>query len=385
MDAGPHEPRSTVALRLVGRLSASSADPVAPRARVPLLVLGFIALAAGLAGGLVRAGVLSGGAPAAGIAWHGALMVSAFFGTVISLERAVALGRLWGYAAPLACGLGGVLLIAGATAAGLWLMAAGAAALVAASAAVWARQPGFEVGVLLAATLCGLTGTGLVAAGGVPAAALPWWIAFFVLTIGGERLELSRYVPRGPGAKALFALIAAALVLAALAGHWAPEAGRRALGAALVALALWLAVHDIARQTVRQRGLTRYIAHCLLAGYVWLAFGGAATLVTGAVQDAALHALMLGFVFSMVFGHAPVILPAVLRVAVPYAPWLYLPLVLLHATLALRVAGTVLDAPALYAAGAAGNAVALAAFILTTATLVLRGRPPRSAVHREAA
>ena len=106
------------------------------------------------------------------------------------------------------------------------------------------------------------------------------------------------------------------------------------------------------------------------------AFAGAAMLVSGAIADTPLHALMLGFVFSMVFGHAPVILPAVLRVAVPYAPWLYLPLVLLHATLALRVAGTVLDAPSLYAAGAAGNAVALAAFILPTATLVLRGRPP---------
>jgi len=55
-------------------------------------------------------------APPAGIAWHGALMASAFFGTLISLERAVALGRLWAYAAPLACGAGGVALVGDAAA-----------------------------------------------------------------------------------------------------------------------------------------------------------------------------------------------------------------------------------------------------------------------------
>jgi len=384
MDAGSHEPRGTGPLRLDEHVSAAAPDPVTPRHRVPLLVLGFIALASGIAGGLVRVGVFSGPAPAAGIVWHGALMVSAFFGTVISLERAVALGRAWGYAAPLACGLGGVLLIAGAVPAGLWLMVGGAAGLAASSLAVLSRQPGFEPAVLLVGTLCGLVGSTLVALGHAAAVAVPWWIAFFVLTIGGERLELSRYLPRGPAAKMLFALACLGIVLACVLGLVQADAGRRTLGAALVALALWLSVYDIARHTVRRSGLTRFIAHCLLAGYVWLAFGGALLLVTASVGDAALHALMLGFVFSMVFGHAPVILPAVLRVAVPYSPVFYLPLVLLHASLVLRVAGELLAQATLYAVGAAGNAVALAAFIVTTAALVLRGRRPRSAVHRQA-
>ena len=352
---------------------------------MPLLLLGFIALASGVAGGLVRVGVLSGPVPAAGIAWHGTLMVSAFFATVVSLERAVALGRAWGYLAPLACGLGGALLIAGATQTGLWWMAAGAAGLVASSIAVFARQPGFEPAVLLIATLCGGVGSTLVALGHAPAIALPWWIAFFVLTIGGERLELSRYLPRSPAAKTLFACAVLTVVAACVLGLLYADAGRRTLGAALVALALWLGVYDIARHTVRRSGLTRFIAHCLLAGYVWLAFGGVVMLLAGGVRDAALHALLLGFVFSMVFGHAPVILPAVLRVAVPYAAWLYLPLVLLHASLALRVAGELFGQASLHAAGAAGNAVALGAFIVTTATLVLRARRTRSAVHREAA
>ena len=81
---------------------------------------------------------------------------------------------------------------------------------------------------------------------------------------------------------------------------------------------------------LRATGLTRYIALCLLAGYAWLALSGVllamgASFDNGrALWDAALHSILLGFVFSMVFGHAPVILPAVLRVALPSLPECYI-------------------------------------------------------------
>ena len=57
----------------------------------------------------------------------------------------------------------------------------------------------------------------------------------------------------------------------------------------------------------------------------------------------ALHAITLGFVFSMVFGHAAIILPAVTKFAVPYHPTFYVPWVLLQASLVARPGG---DAPA---------------------------------------
>jgi hypothetical protein len=138
------------------------------------------------------------------------------------------------------------------------------------------------------------------------------------------------------------------------------------LGAVLVLLALWLFAFDLARVTVRQSRLPRYVAVCLLAGYFWLAVGGA-LIALQAAYDAALHAIFVGFVFSMVFGHAPVILPAVLRTALPYHPVLYAPLALLHAALAVRVT---LSIPA----GGWGNAAAIALFIVCAATLALRKR-----------
>jgi hypothetical protein len=321
-----------------------------PIYRLPLLVLGFASLALGVAGGLARLGA-SIPAPAGAIALHGALMVSGFLGTVIGLERAVALGRRWAYAAPLASGLGGLCLVLGFAAPGFALLALAAGVLVAASLAVLSRQPSLEMATLVAGAVAWLAGNlSLFAA--LPAA--PWWIAFFALTIGGERLELSRYLKRGALARYAFMVLAAALLAAPLLP--------RVLGVVLVLLALWLFAYDLARVTVRQRGLPRYIAVCLLSGYAWLAFGGA-LLAAAVAYDAALHAIFVGFVFSMVFGHAPVILPAVLRVKLPYHPALYAPLALLHASLGLRVFVSPL-------AGAWGNAAAIALFIATAAALV---------------
>jgi presenilin-like A22 family membrane protease len=55
-----------------------------------------------------------------------------------------------------------------------------------------------------------------------------------------------------------------------------------------------------------------------------------------------LHAIFLGFVFAMIFGHAPIIFPAVLCFDIEYKPSFYFSLVLLHASLVVRVAGELL-------------------------------------------
>jgi hypothetical protein len=322
---------------------------VSPKLRFPLLVLGFVSLAFGVAGGLARLSALE--VPGTAIALHGPLMVSAFFGTVISLERAVAIDRPWAYAAPLAAGLAGVFLVAGLLAPGFALMVLAAAVFVAASIVVMRRQPSLETATLLAGAAAWLAGNVMLLEA---QAAVPWWIAFFALTIGGERLELSRYLKRAPGVRRALAALVGLLVLSPMAP--------RALGVVLLLLAAWLLVFDLARVTIRQDRLPRYVAACLLAGYFWLGLGGALMALSTA-YDAALHSLFLGFVFSMVFGHAPVILPAVLRVRFPYHPVLYLPLALLHASLAVRVFVST-------ALGAWGNAAAIALFILTAASLI---------------
>jgi hypothetical protein len=221
-----------------------------------------------------------------------------------------------------------------------------------------------------------------VLAGAVPA--VPAWLGFLVLTIAGERLELSRFMPPSPGAKRVFAAICATLLASTVIAVLVPAIGWKLVAASLLALALWLAAKDIARRTVREQGLTRYIAWALLAGYAWLALGALAALAAvdfapgRPAWDAALHAWFLGFVFSMVFGHAPIIAPALLRAALPYHAVFYLPLAVLHASVALRLAGSLLVMPALREAAALGHAAAIGVFILTMAARALATRRPQA-------
>jgi hypothetical protein len=352
--------------------------------RVPLLLFGFVALFAGIGAGLARLAWPMPGVVASSAALHGPLMVCGFFGVVIALERAVAIGRPWAYAGPLLAGLGTATAMHGAAGMTPGLYVAGSLVLLAASLAVlWRQRELFMLTIALAAG-CWTVGTVLWALGAPVHEVVGWWLAFLVLTIAGERLELSRFMPPSRFAERLFALLVVLVLLALLA--WAQPWGPRLFGVALLLLAAWLLRHDIARRTVRQVGLTRFIAVCLLSGYFWLAVGGTLIAVAGlapgsAVYDAALHALLLGFVFAMVFGHAPIIFPSVLRVSVPYHPSFYAPLALLHASIVVRLAGDATGTFAWQRWGALLSAFALVAFVANTVTAVVRGRRARQAVR----
>lgn len=354
---------------------------IPPRWRLPLLACAIASLILGVAAGLLRMGWRVPLPSFDLVMLHGPLMIAGFFGTVISLERAVALARRWAYIGPLAAGAGGVALIVGAPLElGQWLLATGSAVLLVASSWVFWRQRALFTFTLATGAGCWLIGNLLWLSGLSVSAIVPWWSGFLVLTIAGERLELSRFLPPSPGAKRVFAHILAILLAGMTSATLTPRIGTLIFGAALLALAVWLLRQDIARRTVKEKGLTRYIAVCLLTGYVWLALSGAIILAAGGLAqgglayDAAVHALMLGFVFSMVFGHAPIIFPAVARVAMPYHPLFYVPLVLLHGSLALRLAGDLAANADWRSLGGAGNALALAVFILTVISALLRGR-----------
>ena len=84
-------------------------------------------------------------------------------------------------------------------------------------------------------------------------------------------------------------------------------------------------------------------------------------------------------VFAMVFGHAPIIFPAVLRTPVPYSPLFYGHLSLLHLTLAVRLAGDLAGNHGWRALGGAGNALALLLFLVMTIGSGVRGRFQKSA------
>lgn len=340
--------------------------------RFPLLALGLAALAAGVWAGLVRFGWSLPNGQANLAELHGPLMVFGFLGTVISLERAVALRRPWGFAAPAGTLAGAALLLAGVRQGAGELVLLLAGCILAGLFVVILRTHATASAATLAlGTVLWIAGGALWLDGYPFVQVVPWWAGFLVLTIVGERLELAALGRLTGVGRAAFAALTL-LLLAGLALSAADAgAGIRTAGAALVGYALWLGRYDIARRTIRRPGLPRFVAAALLPGYVWLGVGGILRLRYGAVvagpgHDAELHAVFVGFVFSMIFGHAPVIFPGVVGAAVPYRRAFYAHLIVLHVGLALRIAGDLGGDSALARRGGLLNAIAIALFLVAT-------------------
>jgi hypothetical protein len=295
-------------------------------------------------------------------------MVCGFLGTLIGVERAVALGRGWPYAAPLLSALGALALIIGWPAAGLMTLASLGLGLV--FGAMLQRQAALATGVMALGVVLWLVGNVCWLAGWPLYQAVPWWAGFLVWTIAGERLELSRLLRLSRGSQGAFVLSLGVYLGGLGLSLWHVTAGTGLTGCGMLGLAVWLLRYDIARRTVRQKGLTRFIAVCLLCGYVWLGASGVLSVLYGGViagplYDAVLHTLFLGFVFTMICGHGPIIFPAILGRPVPYHPGFYAPGVLLQASLLARVSGDLLGWAAGRQWGGLLNAGAMLLFLAT--------------------
>ncbi len=363
--------------KIGGWLKRRAMNNIWIRIRFPLLGAGMFCLIAGVYAGLLRAGI---GIPVPAqnlAASHGALMIGGFLGAVIGLERAVALGAPWGYAAPALAGFGTLLFLAGAEI-GAAAVTLSSLLLVAMYGVVLRRQPAFFNAVMTLGAASWLVGNIYWLRGYPLPDFVMWWGLFIVLTIAGERLELSRFLQHPPRVNALFAVFAAIAAAGIFAAANGAAWGTRLTGAGVILLSLWLLVYDVARRTVKQEGLTRFVAVCLLLGYLWLAMAGAmllggTELAPGYQYDALLHSLFLGFAFSMIFGHAPIIFPAVLNLGVPFRPIFYLHVAVLHLSLLMRVGGDHAMSETTRAAGAALNGAALLIFLINTALAVRAG------------
>ena len=359
------------------------------RLRLPLFAIAGISLVTGVWVGLLRLGWELPQPPRPLPATHGPLMVSAFLGTLIALERAAALGKKWTYGAPLFAALGA---LAAFFLPPSWMApafsAAGSAFLVAIFIFLYRLQPANFFIVIGTGAFLWLLGNALWAAGLPIHRAAPWWIGFLVFTIAGERLELSRLLRLSRWDYAKLWLALALLLCGLIASLVIFAAGIWICGAAVLAIGLWLARHDMARRTVAERGLPRFMAVSLLAGYGWLAAGGlmwiafASEFSAGPLYDAMLHAVFLGFVFSMIFAHAPIIFPSITGLALPFDADFYSHLGLLHLSLALRIGGDLGESLPWQQWGGLLNAVAVLLFLANNIRAIRRGRRDSEAARR---
>ncbi|MDQ0373559.1 hypothetical protein [Cellulomonas humilata] len=362
-----------------------------PPLRLVLLAPAGLAMLAGLDGALLLLGVPAPIRLDRLADVHGQLMVLGVVGTLVALERAVAVRRRLAFSSPLLLAAGSLALLSTAPlAVGHALHLAGTVALVGTYVVVWRRQPAPAIAVQGAGAAAAV-GSALLLLAGVPVPVVtPWFVAFLVLTVVGERVELMRVAAPPASVRAGIVVAGLALLLGSAIALLHPRAGGAVLGLALVSLAVLLARHDVARRTVRSTGLPRFMALAMVAGFAWLAVAGGVWLLGGAVTDgraydAVLHAVFLGFVMSMVMAHAPVILPAVLRRPLPYRPVMLAPLILLHLSLAFRlVVGDGWGSVAAVRVGGVANVVAVLAFLAVAVWSVAVGppaRPPDAAVR----
>jgi len=320
------------------------------------------------------------------VSLHGPLMVIGFLGTLIGLERAVAVDRPWVYGIPLFSALSYLSLLFGAPRQAVSLLALIAASLFTAFfASLYRRQPSEHFVVMTLSAISLGIGNLLWIADAPLSEVVPWWVGFLVLMIAGERLELTR-IRRPPFAvRLLFRSSVALTFLGLLVSILDFFTGVRVAGAGLIALALWLLRYDLAWQSLRQPGLPRFMGSCLIVGYLWLAVGGALWLplagsfVAGPLYDSMLHSIFLGFVFSMIFAHGPVILPVITGVKMAFLKSFYIHAILLHVSLVLRIFGDLADVTDAQTWGGALNALAIILFLLNNVRAV------RQAAHSIAA
>ena len=348
--------------------------------RVLLLLTVAVALLGGLGSGLARLGWQMDSLSRNWILVHGPLMICGFLGTLICLERAVALAPRyrWSMIVPLINGAGAValLLTRDAILAKL-LLTAGSLGLLALFALMLHLHPSRDIVIMASGAACWLVGNSLWLAGQPVYQVVHLWTAFLILTIVGERLELSRVRRLTRSSEYLLIGTVAVYLVGVMFTIVNLDWGIRLLGIGAMFVAAWLLRYDIARRTIQQTGLPRYIAVCLLTGYVWLGVGGAigiwqGGLYAGPVYAAMLHAFLLGFVFSMIFGHAPIILPAVTGLRLNYTPLFYGHLILLHTTLVYRMYGNL--APNFTAQRWSGlfNVIAVLLFLVVTVFTIFR-------------
>lgn len=270
---------------------------------------------------------------------HGFLMVSGLFGTLISLERTLPLKQKAWLIIPLLSAVAAAFVLMGQLSAGfcMQIMAAFFLAVLYLRQWLWYKEV-FLLGLVLSALAWLMSGVVLLLGQGYPAASI-WLILFLLFTIASERLELSKFIATPSWAKPLLlTLFALLFAIQVLPFHWG---GKHISGILIAAIAYWLLRFDIVNINLKKKGFFYYTGSTLFGGYLWLLLSGvlmALPLNTFYHYDAVLHSFFIGFVFMMLYAHAPIIFPALLgMIARPFNRVLYFPVFGTHIFLVLRL------------------------------------------------
>lgn len=306
-----------------------------PHLLLPLVLLGLLG---GISGGWIRLGSAMIPIASAG-SNHGLLMVGGFLGTLISIERAMVMEKKTWLVIPLLTGSSVFAFLLGYTNTGLFIIMAGSLGLSLIMHLQTIKHPKFHSVLLYGGAASWFIGNFLAWHTGLIATGSTWWIGFLLFTIVGERLELSQFLPVPTWSKtALKSLLVLFTVGLIIPFHsW----GNEIMGISSLLIAAWLLFFDMAKVASRKPGQFRYIGIGFRVGYVWLGLHGLILLGMEnhvLFYDLILHTFFLGFTFSMIWAHTPIIFPTIFGIREkPYHPILWVTWTLFQVSLAGRM------------------------------------------------
>lgn len=298
----------------------------------------MLSLIVGIIGGWLRLGWAQFNITEAAF-HHGIIMTGSFIGALISMERAVVMEKKAWFLIPILAILALPLNLYGFTQIAIISLVLSSAGLTFLMYIQSTRVKEASHYVITLGAFSWAVGNALLLKSDFIPMVVPWWIAFLLFTIVGERLELSRFLP----VKKIFIVLLYVLIVGVFASFFIPFhfGGSRITGILIALIALWLLRFDMARKSIKKKGEYRYIGLGLIVGFVWLLVHALIMIFMenhALYYDLWVHSFFLGFAFSMIWAHAPIIFPAVVKVKrLIYHPMLFIPWLLFQLSLIGRV------------------------------------------------
>lgn len=272
----------------------------------------LLALISGMFGGLIRMGWAFSFPQAAG--YHGLLMTGCFMGSLITLERMVTMKSKWWMIFPTTCALAVPFVLTGKVTAGVILLMISSVGLVAFYCYhLWKYAETYWY-ILFSGSSFWLAGNIVFFQTESVPIALNWWVGFILLTILGERLELTKFLPVPKWEKQMLVALLVITCFGLVAGAHSHMTWVYPLGG--LGLVFWFVRNDMARKSVKKSGYQRYLGFGILTAHFWLLLHFIGLLLFSeniAGYDIYIHTFFLGFGFSMIWAHAPMLLPALLK------------------------------------------------------------------------
>jgi len=305
---------------------------------------------------------------------HGSLMINGFLASLIFLERAVTFKSKWILLLPFINAASLIAVVAG------WYNLAHLIHIFCAFGFMFMcawfiyKHKELYYYVFFVGAFCLLTGNIILYQTELYAATIIWWMQFLLFTIVAERLELSRFLPLNSLRRMLLMIILTSVFISAFIPFHLN--GNLVFSLALSATAFWLLKYDMAFKSIKIKGQHRYSGSLLITGYIWLLITSILLVVEKNISfgyDAVLHSFFIGFVFSMIFSHAPIILPAVAKISIKiYRPVLYVWFIVLQLSLILRIIADITEQTSLRKWAGLINGITILLFFVTIIFIVIQ-------------